>query len=60
MRVVAIYEVALLEEALTSADRGADFVLTRKVRSLSESRLSQAAGSTYSKLESTLGERHRS
>jgi len=40
----AIYEIGSLEEALSLAERGADFVVTRQVRSLSEAMLAHAAG----------------
>ena len=46
-----IYEVASLEDAVALAERGADFVVTRNVRALSEAMLSRAAAATYTKLE---------
>ena len=39
----AIYEVATLQEAQSLAERGADFVVTRQVRPLSEAMLAHAA-----------------
>ncbi len=46
-----ISEVETLESALALAERGADFVITRHVRSLSEAMLSHSAATTHSKLE---------
>lgn len=40
----AIHEVATLGEALSFAERGADFVVTRNVRTLSEAMLAHASG----------------
>ncbi len=56
----AIYEVASLEEARELAGRGADFVVTRNVRALSEAMLAHAAASTHTKLESIADDADRS
>ena len=55
-----IYEVAALEEARELAGRGADFVITRNVRALSEAMLAHAAAATHTKLEPILDELKRS
>ncbi len=53
----AISEVAALEEARSLASRGADFVVTRNVRALSEAMLAHAAAATHTKLESIADDR---
>ena len=47
----AICEVDSLETVLALAERGADFVVTRNVRQLSEAMLAHSAATTHSKLE---------
>jgi glycerophosphoryl diester phosphodiesterase len=48
-----IYEIDSLQEALSLAERGADFVLTRQVRSLSEAMLAHAAAGGAAKAGSS-------
>jgi glycerophosphoryl diester phosphodiesterase len=45
----AIHEVGTLDEALALAERGADFVVTRNVRSLSEAMLAYSASGSSAK-----------
>ncbi len=47
----AVCEVETLETVLALAERGADFVVTRNVRQLSEAMLAHSAATTHSKLE---------
>jgi glycerophosphoryl diester phosphodiesterase len=49
----AIHEIDSLEEALSLAQRGADFVVTRQVRSLSEAMLAHAAAVSTAKAGSS-------
>jgi glycerophosphoryl diester phosphodiesterase len=50
----AITEVESLEEALALAQRGADFVVSPRVKSLGEAMLSHSAAITQSRLEAIL------
>lgn len=49
----AIHEIDSLQEALSLAERGADFVVTRQVRSLSEAMLAHAAAGGSAKAGSS-------
>jgi glycerophosphoryl diester phosphodiesterase len=50
----AISEVDSLDDAVSLAERGADFVVSRHVRSLGEAMLSHSAATTQSRLEAIL------